>query len=571
LSENGLPVSSCANGKRFEQPRPETAGVKREKEAQLPRVEALPWKKITIALTLLIIARGILLLCVLPPFEGWDEYQHIAYIVYIKEQREIPRFGYSTVPQSMKEMLQQYPHAPYDYAQTGDTQGWGTKTYDEFWISEHNDIVKDVDPVPLYEGQQMPLYYLLALPFWTLFSSVSYLAGIYALRLINVLLLAAAVFIFLRTLQTCIDNVTHRLVIGLLVATAPMYLINAARISCDALAILFGSLTLYFTIAALRKNPFRSLALASSFLALGILSKATMCMMVPVVLTGIVICGYQRRVSSPVKTFAACALIVVVLLGPFYYYHYRAAGGFYRMIEVMTSRVQGKSNLWIWSQALDVGWTTRFREWLFCRELWCSGWSFIFLPMWMRVIYRFSMYAFWCLAVGVGLKRGWSKRLPTNHLEYLFRENRDLIVFASVVLSVVAGLAGFATLSLANFGVVAVIPSYFMIAFPAWTVFVYQAALFLGKRSAFWFVHIFLGFYLVSELLGTLYLMPTAFTATSWSAQSWTRLIQIHPVFPSPWFIVPTLVVIAGLLIYLLRILWRSESTISAQAEVSAG
>jgi len=191
--------------------------------------------------------------------------------------------------------------------------------------------------------------------------------------------------------------------------------------------------------------------------------------------------------------------------------------------------------------------------------------------MWMRVIYRFSMYAFWCLAVGVGLKRGWGKHLPTNHLEYLFRENKDLIVFASLVLSVVAGLAGFATLSLANFGVVAVIPSYFMIAFPAWTVFVYQAALFLGKRSAFWFVHIFLGFYLVSELLGTLYLMPTAFTATSWSAQSWTRLIQIHPVFPSPWFIVPTLVVIAGLLIYLLRILWRSESTISAQAEVSAG
>jgi len=504
---------------------------------------------------------------VLPPFEGWDEYQHLAYIVYIKEQREIPRYGHSTVPRSMQDMLQRYPHAPYDSAQTG---AWGAKTYNEFWVSEHNDVVKDLPPISLYEGQQMPLYYLLALPFWTLFSGLSYLAGIYALRLINVLLLAAAVFIFLRTLQMCIANVTHRLVIGLLVASAPMYLINAARISCDALAILFGSLTLYFIIAALRKNLIRSLSLASCFLALGILSKATMCMMVPVVFTGIVICAYQRRLSSPVKTLAACALIVVVLLGPFYYYHYRAAGGFYQMIEVMTSRVQGKSNLWIWSQALDVGWTTRFREWLFCRELWCSGWSFIFLPMWMRVIYRFSMYTFWGLAVGVGLKRGWGKRLLTNHLEYLFRETKDLIVFACVVLSVVAGLAGFATLSLANFGVVAVIPSYFMIAFPAWTVFVYQTALFLGKRSAFWFAHILLGFYLVSELLGTLYLMPTAFSATSWSGQTWTRLISLHPLFPSPWFIVPTLVVIAGLLFYLLRILWRSELRISVQAEVCA-
>lgn len=549
---------------------PTARGAGRETESQLLRSEAPQWKKICLAITLLIIARGVFLLCVLPPFEGWDEYQHIAYMVYIKEQREVPRYGHSMVPPSMKEMLQRYPHAPYDIAQMA-PEGWGTKTYDEFWVSRQNDLVKDAQPVLLYEGQQMPLYYLLALPFWTLFSGLSYLAGIYALRLINVLLLAAAVFIFLRTLQTCIANVTHRLVIGLLVASAPMYLINAARISNDALAILFGSLTLYFTIAAIRNPPFRSLALASGFLALGILSKATMCMMAPVVVTGIVVCAYQRKLSSPVKTLAACSLIVVLLLGSFYYYHYRVTGGFYRMTEVMTSRVQGKSILWIWSQALNVGWTTRFREWLFCRELWCSGWSFIFLPMWMRVLYRFSMYAFWGLVVGAGLKRVWGKRLPSNHLEYLFDENKNLIVFASLVLSVVAGLAWFASLSLANFGVVAVIPSYFMIAFPAWTVFVYQAALFVGTRFAFWVAHIFLGIYLVSELLGTLYLMPTAFTATSWSWQTWTRLIQIHPAFPSPWFIVPTLVLIAGLLIYLLKILWRSESPIPAHAEVSAG
>src|SRR5260370_40612856 len=322
----------------------------------------------------------------------------------------------------MNEMLQRYPHAPYDSEQTG------TRTYDKFWASEHNDTLKGFTTVTLYEGQQMPLYYLLALPFWTLFSRVSHLAGIYALRLINVLLLAAAVFIFLRTLQASISKLTHRLAIGLLVAFAPMYLINAARISNDALAILFGSLTLYFTIAAMRKTPFRSLSLASCFLALGILSKATMCMMVPVVFTGIVICAYQRRLSSPFKTLAACALIVVVLLGPFYYYHYRVAGGLYQMTEVMTSRVQGRSILWVWSQALNVGWTTRLREWLFCRELWCSGWSFIFLPTWMRVIYRFSMYTFLCLVVGLGLKRGWGKRVPTNHLEYLFIKDNYLIV-----------------------------------------------------------------------------------------------------------------------------------------------
>lgn len=546
----------------------QSTNVKREANARLPRSESAPWKKICLALVLLIIARGIFVLSVLPPFEGWDEYQHLAYIIYIQEQRELPRYGHSTVPKSMNELLRQYPHPEYDSAQTA-PGGWGTKTYEEFWKSEGNDVAVAEDflhPVSLYEGQQTPLYYLLALPLWTLFSGVSYLIGIYTLRLINVLLLAAAVFIFLRTLEMCIANVTHRLVIGLLVATAPMYLINAARISCDALTILFGSLTLHYTIAALRRKHSRSLLLASLFLTLGILSKATMCMMIPVVFSGLVICAYQRKLTSPVKTLAACVLVGMALLGPFYYYHYIAAGGVYRMTDFITSHVGGKSKMWIWSQAFNVGWSTRLREWLFTRELWCSGWSFVFLPMWLRAVYRFSMYAFWGLVIVKGLNRGWGRRLPTGHLEYLFHDNKDLIVFAVLILSVIAGHAGFATLSLANWGIVAIIPSYFMIAFPAWTTFVYQGALFLGKRLAFWSIHILMGFYLFSELLGTLYLMPTVFTATQWSSETWARLSQIHPVFPSPWFILPTLALIAGLLIYLLRIL-RNEWRVAAPAE----
>ena len=536
--------------------------VERDTEARSPRSETAQWKKICFALVLLIIARGVLVLCVLPPLEGWDEYQHIAYMVHIKEQRGLPRFGQSTVPRSMKDMMERYPHPLYDYEHTG-PGGWGTKTYKDFWTSQP-EVAREPQPITLYEGQQMPLYYLLALPLWTMFSSVSYLTGIYALRLINVLLLAAAVFIFLQTLQMCITNLKHRLAIGLLVALAPMYLVNAARISNDALAVLFGSLTLYFTIAALRKSPSRSLAMASVFLALGILSKATMCMMAPVVLTGMIICFYQRRLASPLKTVAACMLLGIVLLGPFYYYHYTVSGSFYQMTEVMTSRIQGKSNWWIWSQAFHVGWATRVREWFFTRELWCSGWSFLFLPMWLRALYRLSMYAFWGLALVTGLKRGWGRRLPTDRLEYLFSDNKDLIVFGSVVLWVLAGLSWFAIHSLANFGIVAVIPSYFMIAFPAWTAFVYQTSLFLGKRLAFWSIHILMGFYLFSELLGTLYIMPTVVTATGWSVLTWSRLLQIHPVFPSPWFILPTLVLIAGLLIYLLRILWRSDRPIPA-------
>ena len=91
------------------------------------------------------------------------------------------------------------------------------------------------------------------------------------------------------------------------------------------------------------------------------------------------------------------------------------------------------------------------------------------------------------------------------------------------MLSVVAGLAGFATFSLANWGTVAIIPSYFMIAFPAWTEFVYQAA------------------------------------------ESIRLLVYSHLVRSFRlWYI-------AVLFIYLLRIFWQSALRISAQAEVSTG
>jgi hypothetical protein len=32
------------------------------------------------------VLRGIFLLAVLPPFEGWDEYQHLAFIAFLSEQ-----------------------------------------------------------------------------------------------------------------------------------------------------------------------------------------------------------------------------------------------------------------------------------------------------------------------------------------------------------------------------------------------------------------------------------------------------------------------------------------------------
>ena len=233
--------------------------------------------------------------------------------------------------------------------------------------------------------------------------------------------------------------------------------------------------------------------------------------------------------------------------------------------------LKGKSFYLIWSHFFKVGWSTQLREWVFTRALWYSGWSNIRTYYLIETPHRAVMYLFWLVVFASGLKRGWSRRPATRRLEYLFSNDGTLVIFACTVFFMVAGLAYFATTTLVVYGIAMTIPSYFMIALPAWTTLMYQAALWLGSRVAFWFGQLLVAFYVSAELIGTLYLMPRIFTATSWSWLSWNRLIQIHPFFPSPWFVVPCLLIIAGLLIYLLRNLWRIDAITATPAEASPG
>ena len=156
------------------------------------------------------------------------------------------------------------------------------------------------------------------------------------------------------------------------------------------------------------------------------------------------------------------------------------------------------------------------------------------------------------MVVASGLWRGWRRQPPRDHPEYLFGRGRFLILFGVSVLSMLAALAYFATMVLANWGLVFVTPSYFMIVFPAWTCLVYQAALLVRRSFALWSAGILIALYFAAEIVGTLWIMPSAFSATTSLPTMWSRTISFHPAFPNPWFIVPCLAVIVGLTIYVL-------------------
>jgi 4-amino-4-deoxy-L-arabinose transferase-like glycosyltransferase len=517
------------------------------------------WKRICLATAALVLVRGILVLCVLPPFEGWDEFSHVSYVVYIKEQKQLPILGSSNTPESMAGMLASYPHPWGDWTQTG-TNGWGSRTYDSFWHPQAGNPVPR-RPVALYEAAQPPLYYLIVVPVWIVCSHWGDLAAIYGLRVVNVLFLALSGFVFLQALGKCIPKLKHRMMIGLLVGSYPIFVITGARVSNDALAIMFTSLAFYSMVSAIAEKgrSYRALLTASVWLALGVLTKVSVLIMAPPLVICIAICWYEERMGilTALKTLAICSAIMAAILAPLYVYSYAMSHEVYQFTKVLSGNMQGRSLLWAWSHFFQIEWSAYIRKWLFTRDLWNSGWSDLRPPGFLGIPYKIFLYCLWLIVLASGLRRGWGRRQSSRPLEYLFGDNAYLVFSVCMVLSMVAAQAYLATMVLANWGEIFVTPSYFMIVLPVWTALVYQAALFVGPRFAHWCASILIGLYVVAELVGTLFVMPRAFTDSSALSLMWTRTVAFHPVFPGPWFILPCLLIISGLLIYLFRMTRR--------------
>lgn len=71
------------------------------------------WNRFVSLLILFVLLRGIILFGVLPLLEGWDEYQHIAYIQYLIEHDDQPVMHKSYVSRVLLEKLISFPQPEY--------------------------------------------------------------------------------------------------------------------------------------------------------------------------------------------------------------------------------------------------------------------------------------------------------------------------------------------------------------------------------------------------------------------------------------------------------------------------
>src|SRR5689334_20776368 len=83
------------------------------------------------SLIIAFLARGPLYLSVFPPLEGWDEYQHLAYIVHLDETGAIPVIGeHNRVSLALRPLVIGVPHSPWSSDQLKE---WGALSYADYW------------------------------------------------------------------------------------------------------------------------------------------------------------------------------------------------------------------------------------------------------------------------------------------------------------------------------------------------------------------------------------------------------------------------------------------------------
>lgn len=346
------------------------------------------WARLRALLIALVLARGLVWLCVLPPFEGWDEYQHLGYVVHVATTGDRAVLNETRVPEPLLEAAVAYPQPESVVeSQLGRV---GAVGYQRFW-DQHDPrrpgtrpptFARGAGPVMLYQAQHAPFYYWLAAPIYLACGGLANLGTVLAvLRGINVLLTAAALAVALGVFRRSFRSETTAGLAGLVLACHPLFLLNGARVASDALGVFLATLAVALGVDLIgpgrsRRLPFRSAALGV-LVGLASLAKASNLALLPI--AGLACWLGARRGGL---TWRAAAFNAVVLFGGFLAvtreelrFNLGRFGTPTAMQEAVLNRLEGRTTADLLASASRFDWFTTTRR-LWVRDLFFSGgWS----------------------------------------------------------------------------------------------------------------------------------------------------------------------------------------------------
>lgn len=381
------------------------------------RRRALPrWFNVAFAglLFAVVIVKGVHLSSTLMPFEGWDEYQHLAVADFVDHERRMPK-PTEPVRQEFWSFLRAHPHPEHSAMQNA---GLGVRTYDnkvwsgETWTDPDESRIHDWAP-GLYQAQQGPVYYHVLVALKHLLGITDPLTWADTARMTNVVFAALMLVAWFATFSIVFGQGPYAVlpaVVCMAVAANSLFVYNAARVANDSLANLLASVTVLVYVRALASpeiarswRPIPLMVAIGALTGLTTITKSFGLALLPVFLLSIpfVIRARGRRF------WVGCAFGGVLLLsylsvaGPYHQRCFREFGTLTGMQESVHNKSQGRDLGDVLEEIPSI--TYRTVRVVFLRDQFAvSGWSFLdtagSLRKWHGQLVLLG-FLFWALAL----------------------------------------------------------------------------------------------------------------------------------------------------------------------------
>ena len=481
------------------------------------------------------LARAPLYLSVFPPFEGWDEYQHLAYIVHLDETGAIPVFGETRVSLALRPLVLSMPHSPWGGEQVKE---WGALSYADYWSAPAPPAGtgRETSSSPrLNQSQHPPLAYLLALPIWRALRTAHPLEAIYAIRTMNLLLVAAALLLFAGALERLVPAFAPRVAVFALVCLHPLFFQNVARVANDALALAAGLAGISLRALADGRTLRTRGVLAAGCIAVSVWSKQTGLVLIPVLALGLPWIGWVHGVSAGrlLRVASAVGTALLVLVAPLWLWSYQHYGAIITTQESLELAARGPVVEALSASLMNLAWAPLVENLFVPGRPWVGGWSFLQTHEMLAGIYGWY-WGILLAAAGLGGVVAMLRRArPVEPAVPVFRTDGaavgGLAVCAAVVIFTALGMIHHAVVSNAMFGGPTTNPWYFMTALPFLFVLVVRGLEAIDDRLATAAAAALAVLFVAIDLHGTWVQMPRYYASTADAVLQWSRLSEIHP------------------------------------------
>jgi 4-amino-4-deoxy-L-arabinose transferase-like glycosyltransferase len=342
-----------------------------------------------LAVWLIFLVQGFFYAAFMPAWEGFDEPYHLGYVDLISRTGRLPVFGASRLALEIQHSFYSLPNPRWLWPNSG-------KVYGDPEIPDVGPVDPNVQPLPLYEAHQPPLYYLLMWAPYRLLESQSVLCRLFSVRFCSVLLASFFVFPAVRLIRELIPSRIAQVLTLFAIVTFPSLYIDIARVGNDSLGVFVYTLLCYRVVLLSKNSSTRNSIWTGAVLGLGLLTKMYfMAAFVSILILGCIKFSQTRGDRLRIlKEYSLAILIALAIASPWFIRNYHFWGR-----PLLTSEIVGLSHIstkaWI-HQAIRMPWLPQF-DVSFRSFIWVGGWNFLVLP---KSVYDFFKIFFLIIILG---------------------------------------------------------------------------------------------------------------------------------------------------------------------------